>query len=406
MTSDQGPSSVFSAFSAVLGYIGAEAVTSHAFERLLWPQRNIAHWTWRDLPSLALLDPMGGPLYKASIAALDDFRAQGLLEGSHHGDMLGTAFFRNQPHTYTAPDVHDPNQMKTNPVRNFLWFRVVRLALRTMRKRFGLPIPIVEKGEGPEKIVRARTAVAHLTLRIAKANSAGARVSEASSDFSLAAISGVFVTEMTGIGVAAAVGGVWRSLWAFWWIIPLLLRLLSLVCQLPREPFIDTIDTPRQDEWDFEIDCGHSTTLLVLVTGPPTIVRHFLGHYGHPRRHRFRELVQILIIVAFGCLFPVGLLCAGLWMQDSIQYVWVSYQIYAVVAMYIARYTGAYELATTEARLADGLSTSLSGGQVVFGRQQKAVAASLEVTYHSRRIEGRDHLARLVKRRDGSQSRG
>lgn len=364
----QYPSNVFSAFSAVLGYIGAEAVTEHAFERLLWPQRYLSNCTWRNLAALALLDPMGGPLYKASIMALDEFRSQGLLEGSHHGDMLATAFLRSEPQWHTAPDERDPSRMKTTPIRNFLWFRVVRQALRRLHEKQDLRTPEIEKVEAAN-VVRACTFVAHLTLRSANPKSPGPRVFEASSGHSLSAVSGILTAELTAIVVAVVIGVVWRSLWAFWWMVPLLLRLLSLGFQLSREPLAQIPGVSSSPEWDYEIDCGHSRSFFMLITGPSEVVRQFLRHYGHPQRHRLREVVQIAIIVSFGCLFPLGLLCAGIWMPNDIQYVWVCYQVYVVIAMYVSRYVGGHEIATTEARLALPLSVGPCGGQVVFGRE-------------------------------------
>lgn len=92
----------------------------------------------------------------------------------------------------------------------------------------------------------------------------------------------------------------------------------------------------------------------------------FFRHYGHPVRHRFREVVQLGTVVAFCALFPLGLLCSLVWMSVELQYLWLGYQLYTTVAMHIYRYSGGRTWASTEERAAQRLAASMD--EVVYFR--------------------------------------
>jgi hypothetical protein len=106
---------------------------------------------------------------------------------------------------------------------------------------------------------------------------------------------------------------------------------------LSREPLVagPEADTEPQVVQDVEIHRPSSHGNFILITGPSTLVPQI---FRHPIRNRFRELVQVVIVVAYGCLFPAGLLCSMVWMPLAVQYAWLSYQLYAVPAMHVARY--------------------------------------------------------------------
>ena len=69
----------------------------------------------------------------------------------------------------------------------------------------------------------------------------------------------------------------------------------------------------------FEVNThGHG---FLVVEGKESVVLQFFRHYGHPIRNRARELIQISIVVAFGLVFPIGLMCSLIWMPVVLQYV-------------------------------------------------------------------------------------
>jgi hypothetical protein len=75
--------------------------------------------------------------------------------------------------------------------------------------------------------------------------------------------------------------------------------------------------------------------------------------------------------------------------------------MYAVLAMYIARYTNARYWASTEETIAKKFSDESAGRTILFGGNKddgRAILAHLDVTYHNRYAEGRDHMIQLLNR--------
>ena len=95
MSDESQTTSVIGALGTLIGYIGSEAATDDVFERVLWPQRFFNAFSWQDILDIGLLNPMGGPMHKAALTALDKFYQSGLFRGRDLGNMLGTAFFRD-----------------------------------------------------------------------------------------------------------------------------------------------------------------------------------------------------------------------------------------------------------------------------------------------------------------------
>jgi hypothetical protein len=91
---------------------------------------------------------------------------------------------------------------------------------------------------------------------------------------------------------------------------------------------------------------------FLVLTGPSDLVLQFFRHFGHPKRNRLREIAQLALAVASGCLFPLGLLFSVTVMSQSIQYVWLSYQMYLVLTMYITRYMSLSLWCSTEELIA------------------------------------------------------
>jgi hypothetical protein len=121
------PSGAMNAVGTVLGYIGAEAATTALFKRLLWPQSAYFNLQLRHIPQLALLQPGGGPLYKAALDALDTAFKHGLLRGRDQGHTLGTAFFQDSSTEYTLHNVDGQLEQPKEASRNNIWVRVMTI---------------------------------------------------------------------------------------------------------------------------------------------------------------------------------------------------------------------------------------------------------------------------------------
>lgn len=423
-------SSLFTAFGAVLGYIGAEAVTELSIEGMLWPQRFYSNFTLASLPVLVFFMPMGGPLHKAALKALDTIFLHGLFKGSNQGQMLGTSFFHQLNWEYTMHDEHGPSH--TGPLRNCLWSRVLSY----------IPIPMLDRerctdaapGDSAEKGIapagrstlplRARTVVSHLTLSRPTAEDLASQdlpfVGEAVGIPGLRVFLAVCASELSALVTAFGIFAAYRSLWALLWFLPLLLRLIGTFSALEREPLVSTSSSVASDPpCDVEIHCPRSEGSFMVVTGPPALVLQFVRHYGHPIRNRFREVVQLSTIIAFALQFPLGLFCSSLWMPVEVQYVWLSYQLYVVLAMHVVRYSVAGRSTTTESKLAECLgrgsllqtagkdsTTTANESAVLFGHKRDGegtLKAQVAFTYHERYGQGKIAVEQLLRRHKSSQ---
>ncbi|KAJ9653652.1 hypothetical protein H2198_007203 [Neophaeococcomyces mojaviensis] len=404
-------SNVFGGFGAVLGYIGAEAATPAVFERLLWPQRFLSGFDIASAPWLAILMPMGGPLHKAALQCLDTAFTYGLFKGPQQGHMLGTSFFSQKSWTYTMHANDGAIESHTEPVRNSLWTGALsQMAIPVLETS---PLrnsdASAEKRMTPVAPFRAKVAVSHLTLTSAtlpERQSKMPLVSEAVDTPSLRIILGLFTTEATAICLSIALALSRRTLWSLFFLAPLFLRLLSALFSVHREPLVPHDSTVIKDErWqDFEIHCPSSEGSFMLITGPPSVVLQFFRHYGHPVRNRFRELLQLCIVVMYGCYFPIGLLCSVCWMPIDIQYAWLSYQIYVVLSMHLIRYTHSGSWASTQARIVQAFTTTSNGNDersILFGQNREdagLVKATLKIMYKNRYGEGKECMEQLLSR--------
>jgi hypothetical protein len=416
-------SGVFGAIGAVLGYIGGDAATKLTIERLLWPQRSYSNFTVKSVPLHALLMPMGGPLHTVCLEVLDIIFDHGIFKGGRLGHMLGTSFYPSLDWTYTMWDASG-QEIKTKEVANALWVRAL--------SRIPIPTKLLDSKqsstgsleEGPstdEKVastekdsVRVRSMFSVSRLTFAKATDADKEsglpfVSEEIKTPTLRTFVGIFTAETTGILVAVGFLALRKELWAIWWLVPLFLRLLSALSALDREG-VKIEDNLGHSLYDFEIHCPNSSGHFMLFTGPPSVVRQFFVHYGHPMRNRFREMVQLVIIVLFGAIFPFGLFCSVIWMPLTMQYTWLCYQMYVVLTMLVTRYFYSVNGTSTEAGIAEQLSRHLSvenrndaeeEAAILFGQKRNAsttIKASLLVTYHDHYKDGEKHLNTLLHR--------
>jgi hypothetical protein len=135
-----------------------------------------------------------------------------------------------------------------------------------------------------------------------------------------------------------------------------------------------------------------------VVEGPDALVRQFFKHYGHPMRDtknviipdRIREVVSIATVVAYALVFPAGLLVL-LWVDDTVQSVWLGYQMYAIMAMLLCRLAGWGEDGTTQHRIATALQV---GKEVIFERR---VMMTLVSSAFGKAGLARSHMRQLVE---------
>jgi hypothetical protein len=412
--------SVFAAIGAVLGYIGAEAATKQCLERLLWPQRAYSNFSLRSAPMLALLTPMGGPLHKVGMKVLDVLFEHGLLKSPRTGHMLGTTFFPKLGWSYTIWD-ENGEKLKSEELRNNVWVRALEhMAIPTATRPYlegssSGSEGEAEKGITAPTVVRALVTVSHFTFTKATDKDKTSKlpfVSEPTKTPTLRIFAAIFVSELSAIIVAIILLAVVKSLWAIWWFAPLLLRLLSAFFTLHRQPVLP-LEASAFDEkqCDYEVHCPQAKANFILLTGPRSVVDQFFIHYGHPDRNRFLEVIQFAIIVLLGSVFPFGLFCSAIWMPLNVQYAWLCYQLYVVVAMLITRYYHGGDSTNTEAHIAEEFSKKSNGRNggngdaetsILFGQDRHGsgtMKVSLSVVYHSRYREGQAYMNRLLQRR-------
>jgi hypothetical protein len=335
------------ALGSLIGFIAAELPVDDLFERLFWPQRFFNNLSWSEGVKIAFLLPMGGPLHLAAFTVLDDLYKHRLFSGTSCGHMLGTPFFTDNNIVATLYD-ESGKLKKTQQARNCLWIRV----LRHFTINAGSSVA-QNSGVWPLHVVRARTSVTFLELsHFDHEPPADAVVDHDTGRVTLKCILSIILAEMTGIITSIVVVIAWRSAFAIIWLLPLLLRLTSTTFVASREglpikssgvenpstELIPQTKTPKPlEELKVEI---HTPDGFLVMQGQSNAVLPFTRHYGHPIRNKVRESIQCGVIIGFGLLFPFGLLCSLLWMQEGLEYMWLSYQMYSTIVLYIYRYAG------------------------------------------------------------------
>jgi len=360
--------------------------------------------------------PMGGPLHKAALTILDRILINGLFKGYEQGHMLGSPFYHDTHLKYTAYDCNDPTKPESEFVRNGMWIQAVA----------NVPVPVAvleqnrrqkDSAEGIKSDAvkpRAIHRVCHLKISLPDHKPHRDVIGNETGAIQPSIFFAILLTEFTGIAVGIIVMAIWNSWFMFLWFIPLLLKLLSALFSLARDPIVippctsiikgqkgqssqitEKPITPVSKK--FEIyGLNHG---FLLVEGREDLTLQFFRHYGHPVRNRLREVAQFLTIISFVFVFPGGLLCSILWMPTTLQYVWIAYQLYATFAMHIYRYTGGSSWFSTEEKIAQKWIDAEAKGQkqcVYFGDGSQILVAELNVTYHDRFEEGKEHMERLL----------
>lgn len=329
--------------------------------------------------------------------------------------MLDTAFFRDYKHEYTVWT--DGKPIEKEHTRNGLWIRAISelripalkdVKLKTKEvetetvkaetMKTGTVeterVECLEAGtvEGPP--VRSTTSYSHLVLEYNTGKAEDLPViRNDTGTISLHVYIGVFLSELTGIAIGIFAAWKWKSGLATLWFIPLLLKLISTFAAVAREDLTRPANS-TEAEIDKYFEIYHRNGVLV-IQGKESVVLQFFRHYGHPVRNRSRELIQFVIIVCLGLVFPTGLVISIMWMPESMQYVWFSYQLYATFGMYVYRYTNGHLWGTTEEAIVAGFDySSRKDPQVVLrGQDGTEVTATLTTTYCKNLREARQQAS-------------
>lgn len=386
---------------SIIGYLGAEVAEPTVFERLLWPQRFYNYCTPWTVIRMAFMLPMGGPLHKAALETLDAFRRRGLYRGTQQGHMLGTAFFANLNTKYKIHNYHGTDA--DDEVRNGIWVTVLRHTSSLLVK--SKPVAVVKSdaeanGGQPQLVRRTSQVVQHLKLSRAgqsEAQSLGTPIfSEEALPWHI--FLALPASEFSALACAGIIIYLYQSYWfAAYLCVPLVLKLIALLVTVRREPMAGpSVSAEQKGTVLFQIfDYDHG---FPMIEGPEDLVRSFFRHWGHPIRQsyqdRLREIAGIALVLAFVLFFPIGLL-SMLWVSQPVQVVWLSYQMYTIVVMHIARLRGS----SGGGRLEEGIAEQLSKGKKValYSRAQGYVLAQLESTSVGRIAHGQEKVQEIVR---------
>lgn len=373
------------ALGSIIGYLGAEVAQEGLFWRLLWPQRYYNDFNITILFRMAFLIPMGGPLHRAALATLDCFHDKGLYIGSGRGNMLGTAFMRNIELGYYARSIQAECETRAE-ARNGFWVEV----LRRVNSKVELALAPGQDPEantlGKQRPHRATQIFCHLKLRQLD----GEHFKEHNKTYSISegtvtwrSWAGIVSSELSALVIALVAGIYMQCIWlAVYLCIPLVLKLFSVMISVRREQITpihqkiklkmepaDDLENPKtQDPTQSQQDDLCATTEIFevddldhgffVIEGPPDVVLQFFRHYGHPIRDqkapledRAREVIAMALCYGFVLYFPAGLL-ALLWESSPVQYLWLGYQVYTILAMHFVRLFGWGDCGMTQVRIA------------------------------------------------------
>jgi len=414
---------VAGALGSVIGYVGAEVAEPAIFERLLWPQRFYNYATPRTLLLSALTMPMGGPLHKAALETLDAIREEGLYRGATRGHMLGTAFFHNSTVEYINRTTSDVD----HEIRNGFWVEVLKMIDQGGKEQRAYQDRRTGSSESLPKqlpLSRAKQLLFNLSISDKASGFNDYAVSVCEDKVTTVTLAGVVCSELSTIAFALVIGVWQRTLWLTGLLaLPLVLKLISVAVAVRRETLVPLLESQKHKESEEDT----STELLgrpggaprtsgdaeaeptdiyevlslsigfVLLKGRSAVILPFFRHYGHPVREthydRMREISGIVLIYMFVLYFPAGLV-ALLWMDPSTQYVWLGYQVYAIVFMHISRLFGLGGSARTEEQVARLLQ---DGKRVCLQSGDAKVWASLDIEEVDSVASGRQMVNRIVK---------
>lgn len=417
MTDANGISvAVFTALGTIVGYLGAETASSSIFERQLWPTRFYNTSSYRSLAAIALLMPCGGPIHRAAVEALDNFTRSGLWRGYCRGDMLGTAFFKDTKQKYIVHSGPTEEGETVADARNAFWITVLDLV--PWQKNIENPGPSrkagVEEAGSSRETIRSRRPI--FSLRLTYAQGKNGAVSVVDGDVGNVKprhIAALLASETVTLAFGIVVAAVWRSLFALWFLAPLLLKVLGLVASVRRESMRVQSTSARGTKGPLsEGESGQSSPPLsicssmthekgfMLIHGPSLLLTQFFKHYGHPIRHRrglksdrAREVASMIIVILIALVYPAGLLLF-IFARQGIQWTWLAYELYTMFAMHMYRFANGEFIGTTQYRIARELGR---GNTVSFSNSiGQAIIAVLEKGSASTIREGTEEMNRRI----------
>jgi hypothetical protein len=410
------------ALGSVIGYVGAEVADPSLFERLLWPQRFYNDFNLGVFIKLAFLMPMGGPMHKAAMNTLEKFRENGLYNGPSRGDMLGTAFYEDKE--YDCREIMNtdlPGTVESQPERARNNFWVEAIANIHPQGRDVQRVKVDESGKvrssfGAEEFGKKNHRAIQMVYEVvlepdtldASSVQATLGVVLDENQITWRTLAGILSSELSAIGLSIFIGTYERVLWlACFLCVPLLLKLTTLWINVRRENVSGWSGRGTSRHKIFEFD--KSEWGFALIGGPETedekesIVRQFFLHYGHPRRDdhrffgdRFKEIASMVLVAVFVLYFPAGLISL-VWMDAQVQYIWLGYQVYTIIAMHFVRLFGGASAGRTEKRAA----VLLQSGKTVWlkGKDKQAIKATLSMAEVESIKVGREYVKYLIRRR-------
>lgn len=426
---------IAAALGSVIGYLGAEVATENIFERLLWPERYYHDCTLLSTLKLSFLMAMGGPLHRAALGTLQIFQQNGLYRGPLRGKMLGTAFYHCGTEFYIPrSNVSDQGQKKE--VRNCLWIEVLRHVKGTAKGE-----SFVSTAQNDKKPLHEIQMVFQLRLRALTSRDDPARFRCIEEDkITWRVLLGIICSELSGIAVAICTAIFFHYYWlTAYFCLPLVFKLLALLFRVRRQPLDnEDVTSYTEDASGTQIlnkfEFVNVDSRFIVIESPEVVFRQFVRHYGHPLRDgrrildneqarlsearrgkskaeeeseptntnfdpwtfrldQMRPFINIVIIYAFVLYFPAGLLLL-IWERNTVQFIWLGYQVYLIFAMHVARLVGWDSCARMEERVARYLG---EGREVCLrSRNGQAVIATLRVTEVQSVNDARDLVRKLV----------
>ncbi|KAH8781620.1 hypothetical protein BGZ57DRAFT_887414 [Hyaloscypha finlandica] len=397
-------SAIAGALGSIIGYLGSEVAEPSVFERLLWPQRFHNDFGFFLCLQMIIFLPMGGPLHAAALKTLDKFRDNALYWGRKKGHCLGTAFYQDTKLRYYH--ISGPRPSEGKEVRNGFWPQVL---LRIKPSIPLLPPSDTEKNDDPPiKLRRAAQVVYHLRLRNGSGvpSAASDAVAVAEDTATWRTYFGILFSETSAVCLAIFVGVYEKNVWLpVYLCLPLLFKGLALVFSVAR----DQLEPPEKQiclrTELFQINLDDQD--YMIIEGPDSAeqkestTRQFFRHYGHPKRSRWREVGSMTVVYAFVLHFPAGLISL-LWMPEEIQYIWLGYQVYLIVAMHIIRLSGQVGMGRTERRVARALRDKKEVW--LSDRSKEIVIASLKWSCHGSVDDAKKAVVKIQKDHQERQS--
>ena len=350
-----------------------------------------------------LLMPIGGPIHKAAIEAMDKLVVAGLWKGYCRGKMLGTDFYEDKKQSYIIRGPGD-NHSPREEGRNGFWITV--LSLVPWKPQF-TPLGATSDKEASSKQQEVRSQRPVHLLHLSRPDLHVSKVSEASlpvvngdiGGIKVRYIAAVLSSELITLIVGIVTATVWKNLFSIWYLTPLLLKITALLCDVRRKQVTAPTDDPK-DNKPILCEVEDISNGFCLIEGKSELVLQFFRHYAHPERYRrslcgdrFWEVISMLTIAAAIFVYPGGLI-AFIFAPITIQWVWLGYQLYAMIAMHVYRFGGGEHIGTTQKWIARELSQK---HQAIFddGSGNK-VMARLETSTISSVAEGRRQVEIIV----------